>query len=131
MFTQENLEKLIEHIDDIISYTEEKGFANIKLINPLRLSQKENLHFMVTVKDKNVSLFDKAQLTNKLKKFLNCEDIIVITENQFDPETKAELIDEKSAVLLAKNKINNLRALFEILLANIKLENEFLPIKPV
>lgn len=98
MFNKETLARLIDHIDTINKMTEQRGFCNIRLFIPKVISEAGKLHFLVEVKGKEVSIFDKARLKMDIAELLNYKDIIIETEHGFTAEGKERIIGEQIAI---------------------------------
>lgn len=114
MLTIDIIHALINNIEKINEYTKKRGFGDIRVFKPLMKIQANSLHFLVKIVDTRVSHFDEAKLQLDLKKLLNYEDIIILTNDELTPAGQQEIIGE--TVLLILDHKEKIMKLFEHIL---------------
>lgn len=108
MFNQETLKKLINESDKIFILVTKMGFSNLRLFKSKNKIYMDKLHFLVTVVNPDISLFDIAKLKIELAQFLNLkpEDLIILTDGSL--AHPSEIIEKQFAI--TKENINEIKA---------------------
>lgn len=114
MLTIDIIYALINNIEKINEVTKKRGFGDIRVFKPLMKSQENSLHFLVKIVDTKVSFFDLAKLQLGLKKLLEHEGIIILTQDELTPAGKQEIIGE--TVSLIPDHKEKIAKLFEEIL---------------
>lgn len=94
MIPEQVINKLLtlETMQALLEVIATKGYKNPIVFKPVMESQANKLHFLVTPSRNDLTDFDQASLTRRIKEILQTDNIIVEDEQDYNPEDRSMVI---------------------------------------